>query len=123
MICIHRECFEEYEASISELAKAMVGVMCEGLGIASDHFDQYRKTKDCLIRLNYYAPCPEPLQTIGLGEHSDPNILTLLHQGNTGGLQVMKDGQWIAVRPQSNAFVVNVGDCLEVLCTLCHLFL
>jgi isopenicillin N synthase-like dioxygenase len=114
MICIHSECFEEYEASISELAKAMVGVMCEGLGIASDHFDQYRKTNDCLIRLNYYTPCPEP---------SDPNILTLLHQGNTGGLQVMKDGQWIAVRPLSNAFVVNVGDCLEVLCKLCQLFL
>jgi hypothetical protein len=30
------------------------------------------------------------------------------------GLQVKKDGMWIPINPLPNAFVVNVGDQLEV---------
>jgi isopenicillin N synthase-like dioxygenase len=30
------------------------------------------------------------------------------------GLQIKKDGLWIPINPLPNAFVVNVGDLLEV---------
>jgi len=30
------------------------------------------------------------------------------------GLQIKKDGMWIPVIPLPNAFVVNIGDILEV---------
>ncbi|PRQ25887.1 putative aminocyclopropanecarboxylate oxidase [Rosa chinensis] len=30
------------------------------------------------------------------------------------GLQVLKDGQWLAVEPVPNAFVVNIGHMLQV---------
>ena len=34
---------------------------------------------------------------------------------DAGGLQVLlKSGQWAAVTPQRNAFVVNIGDLYEV---------
>ncbi|KEH17541.1 putative codeine 3-O-demethylase [Medicago truncatula] len=65
--------------------------------------------------MNYYPPCPQPDQVIGLNPHSDGSALTILLQLNEmDGLQIKKDGMWIPIRPLSDAFVVNVGDMLEV---------
>jgi isopenicillin N synthase-like dioxygenase len=53
---------------------------------------------------------------IGIAPHSDGFGLTLLLQVNdTPGLQISKDGRWHPVRPQTSAFVINVGEILEVL--------
>ncbi|CAN4082136.1 unnamed protein product [Withania somnifera] len=69
-----------------------------------------------IIRMNYYPPCPEPDRTIGLSPHSDADVLTILLQLNeTEGLQVRKDGVWIPVKPLPNAFIVNIGDMMEIL--------
>jgi isopenicillin N synthase-like dioxygenase len=68
------------------------------------------------MRMNYYPPCPQPENVIGLNPHSDANALTILLQANdTEGLQIRKDGQWISIKPLPNAFVINVGDILEVM--------
>ena len=68
------------------------------------------------MRLNYYPPCPQPENVIGLNPHSDAGALTILLQVNEmEGLQIRKDGMWIPVKPLSNAFVINVGDTLEVI--------
>ncbi|CAN1152249.1 Protein DOWNY MILDEW RESISTANCE 6 [Linum perenne] len=66
---------------------------------------------------NHYPPCPEPELTLGLAVHTDPHALTVLRQREEGlhGLQVMiKDGKWVAVNPLLDAFVVNLGDQIEV---------
>lgn len=67
------------------------------------------------MRMNYYPPCPQPDQVIGLAPHSDGDGLTIVLQLNeTQGLQVRKDGVWIPVKPLPSAFVVNIGDVMEV---------
>jgi isopenicillin N synthase-like dioxygenase len=67
------------------------------------------------MRMNYYPPCPQPENVIGLNPHSDAGLLTILLQANEiEGLQIRKDGQWISIKPLTNAFVINVGDVLEV---------
>jgi isopenicillin N synthase-like dioxygenase len=72
------------------------------------------------IRMNYYPPCPQPDLVIGLNPHSDAVGLTILLQLNEmEGLQIRKDGMWIPVIPLPNAFVVNIGDILEVNHELC----
>ena len=56
------------------------------------------------------------------GAHTDYTGFTILHQDESdlgaldaGGLQVrLKTGEWHAVRPVANAFVVNIGDLYEV---------
>ncbi|KAL4596416.1 hypothetical protein ACB092_12G162900 [Castanea dentata] len=45
------------------------------------------------------------------------NLITFLLQGESHGLQVLKDGQWLAVEPLPNAFVVNVGHMLHLVVT------
>ena len=67
------------------------------------------------MRMNYYPPCPQPEHVIGLAPHSDGIGLTILLQVNeVEGLQIRKDGMWVPVTPLPNAFIVNIGDMLEV---------
>ena len=67
------------------------------------------------VRMNYYPPCPKPELVIGLNPHSDAVCLTILLQINEmEGLQIRKDGMWIPVIPLPDAFIVNIGDILEV---------
>ncbi|XP_026440618.1 probable 2-oxoglutarate/Fe(II)-dependent dioxygenase [Papaver somniferum] len=68
------------------------------------------------MRMNYYPPCPQPELAIGLTPHSDFGGLTILLQINkVEGLQINKEERWISVKPLPNAFVVNVGDVLEIM--------
>uniref|UniRef100_A0A2N9GKL5 Fe2OG dioxygenase domain-containing protein n=1 Tax=Fagus sylvatica TaxID=28930 RepID=A0A2N9GKL5_FAGSY len=68
------------------------------------------------MRMTYYPPCPQPELVVGLTPHSDATGITILHQVNgVGGLQIKKDGVWIPVNFIPNAFVVNVGDTMEIL--------
>jgi isopenicillin N synthase-like dioxygenase len=40
----------------------------------------------------------------------------VLQQGKGGsvGLQILKDNKWMPIQPVPNAFVINIGDTLEV---------
>jgi len=67
------------------------------------------------MRINYYPPCPQPELVMALNPHSDGGGLTILLQANEmEGLQVKKDGMWIPIKPLPNAFIINLGDMLEV---------
>ncbi|KAI3855302.1 hypothetical protein MKX03_015655 [Papaver bracteatum] len=69
-----------------------------------------------IMRMNYYPPCPRPDLVIGLTSHSDYSALTILLQLNeVEGLQIRKEERWISVKPLPDAFIINVGDVLEVI--------
>ncbi|SES86465.1 isopenicillin N synthase family dioxygenase [Thorsellia anophelis] len=51
----------------------------------------------------------------GVGAHKDAGILTLLLQDSVGGLQVESDNGWINAPYVKNAFIVNIGETLELL--------
>ncbi|XP_027188296.1 probable 2-oxoglutarate-dependent dioxygenase SLC1 [Cicer arietinum] len=63
---------------------------------------------------NFYPQCPEPNLTLGMHPHSDYGFLTLLLQDEVEGLQIQFKDKWVTVQPIPNAFVVNVGDHLEI---------
>ncbi|KAB1201314.1 Gibberellin 2-beta-dioxygenase 8 [Morella rubra] len=67
----------------------------------------------CYLRLNRYPPCPLPLEVFGLTPHTDSDFLTILHQDQVGGLQLVKDGRWIAVKPNPEALIINIGDLFQ----------
>ncbi|KAK8674451.1 hypothetical protein V6N13_112742 [Hibiscus sabdariffa] len=49
---------------------------------------------------------------LGLSKHCDPDLITILHQGDVYGLQVFNNGEWIAVEP---LHVVNIGNLLQII--------
>ncbi|XVE57488.1 hypothetical protein DITRI_Ditri04bG0095100 [Diplodiscus trichospermus] len=66
--------------------------------------------------MNYYPPCAQASKVIGLAPHSDATGLTLLIQVNeVEGLQIKKNGKWVRVKPITGAFIINIGDVIEIM--------
>lgn len=95
------------------LALKILEMICEGLGLIPGYFGD-ELTGVQMQSVNHYPPCPDPSLALGITKHCDPNVITILYQGNTSGLQVLNDGKWVAVEPFANAFVVNIGQQLKV---------
>lgn len=110
-----REDLEEYLAELEKLATAIFNQMAKALGMKKEDMNMVFEEGRQSIRMNYYPPCPQPELVMGLCPHSDASGLTILLQASeVEGLQVRKDGAWIPVVPLPDAFIVNVGDSLEI---------
>lgn len=55
-----------------------------------------------------------PNSAWGMEVHTDSSVLSILNQDEVGGLEVLKDKEWIEVRPVSNTLIVNLGDMMQV---------
>lgn len=94
----------------------MEELISESLGLEKEYIKKVLGEQGQHMAVNYYPPCPEPELTYGLPGHTDPNALTILLQDlQVAGLQVLKDGKWVAIKPHPNAFVINIGDQFQVL--------
>ncbi|CAO2826672.1 unnamed protein product [Amaranthus hypochondriacus] len=120
------EVVKDYVEAVTDLTCELLDLMAEGLWISDKTiFSKLIRDSrsDSLLRLNHYPPLKnyDPIlnssgERIGFGEHSDPQILTILRSNDVGGLQIcMPDGLWFPVQPDPNAFYVMVGDALQVL--------
>ncbi|XVF85054.1 hypothetical protein PTKIN_Ptkin17bG0087700 [Pterospermum kingtungense] len=113
----YREVVAEYAKEIGVLMKRLLSLISQGLGLEKDCLEKKLGEKPILrAQGNYYPPCPNPELTLGLNVHTDLNALTILRQSEgVTGLQVIRDGEWVAVEPIPNAFVINLGDQIQVL--------
>lgn len=102
-----------YAIEAKKLGSVILELISEGLGLETGYFRD-ELTESSLLSINYYPPCPDPSLTLGIPKHADPNLITILLQGDVSGLQVFRDGKWIGVEPLPNAFVVNIGYALQV---------
>ncbi|KAL1564615.1 2-oxoglutarate-dependent dioxygenase 19-like [Salvia divinorum] len=63
---------------------------------------------------NYYPPCPQPDQAVGIPPHTDSGLLTFLINNGVEGLQIEHHGKWFDVQSPPNSILVNVDDHLEI---------
>ncbi|OMP09752.1 Oxoglutarate/iron-dependent dioxygenase [Corchorus olitorius] len=110
----YREIVAAYSIEAKKLGSRILELISQGLGIEPGYFEG-KLSESLLISVNHYPPCPEPSLTLGLPKHCDPNLITILHQGDVKGLQVFKNGEWIGVEPLHNALVVNIGCQLQII--------
>lgn len=113
-----REITDEYGQELEKVCGTLMKVMSINLGLDVGYLQKAFGGEDigACMRVNYYPKCPQPELTLGLSAHSDPGGLTiLLADDHVKGLQVRKGNAWITVQPAPNAFVVNIGDQIQVL--------
>ncbi|CAN1329513.1 Protein SRG1 [Linum perenne] len=91
-----RETLESYSASLETLAMKILTLMAKALGMDQNEMAEMFKDGWQQMRMNYYPPCLYQLTA------------------DTHGLQIKKDGQWILVVPLPGAFLVNIGDVIEI---------
>ena len=109
--------FEEANVAFRKLAMEILELVIEALGVDAHHFDAHKREAQGSLRANYYHPSNSKGEVqVGLRPHVDGNLLTILHQQDVSGLEVLKDGRWFPVAPQTDAFCINVADILQVNC-------
>ncbi|KAI9196800.1 hypothetical protein LWI28_027148 [Acer negundo] len=127
-----RSVVSSYIEAVRELACKILDLIAEGLWVHDKSaFSKLIRDveSDSLFRLNHYPPvlCSSKNKNsingsssnsckVGIGVHSDPQILTILRSNDVSGLEISPNhGVWIPVSPDPTAFFVNVGDLLQVM--------
>ncbi|KAF5752738.1 Gibberellin 2-beta-dioxygenase isoform 1 [Tripterygium wilfordii] len=121
---IFRSAVEDYISAMKSVGCEVLELIADGLGIEPRNvLSRLLKDEksDSYFRLNHYPPCPE-LQAlsgrnlVGFGEHTDPQIISVLRSNTTSGLQIcLKDGSWVAVPSDPYSLFIIVGDSLQVM--------
>lgn len=111
-----RQKTKAYAEQMKSLFMMLIKATIESLGpvIMDDFLRREFEEGSQLMVINCYPPCPQPELTLGSPPHTDYGFLTLLLQDGIPGLQIQFLGEWVTVEPILNAFVVNIGDFLEI---------
>jgi len=108
-----RPAVEAYVGAATRAGEALIRGMALALGLGADHFANGLTRNPTLLFRIFHYPGTEDAQALGVGEHSDYGLLTLLGQDDKGGLEVRTRDGWIDVPPRGDALVINVGDMFE----------
>ncbi|KAJ3680282.1 hypothetical protein LUZ60_016560 [Juncus effusus] len=113
---LFKEIISTYCKEVRQLGFRLLRAISLSLNLEEDYIENVLGEQEQHMAINFYPQCPEPDLTVGLQAHTDPNALTILLQDpQVAGLNVYKDGKWIAVDPQPNALVINLGDQIQAL--------
>jgi isopenicillin N synthase-like dioxygenase len=101
---------------LSELGLRLMQQWALSLGADAHVFDAgFADNPSTLIKIVRYPGKSDPTPRQGVGAHKDSGVLTLLFvEPGKGGLQVQNGDEWIDAPPIPGAFVVNIGELLEV---------
>ncbi|CAH9113511.1 unnamed protein product [Cuscuta europaea] len=114
----------EYVGAVKNVSCEVLEKMAEGLKIRKKNvFSRLIKDdkSDSCFRVNHYPPYSDLQElsgngVIGFGEHTDPQVISVVRSNNTTGLQIcLKDGSWASVPPDPHSLFILVGDSLQVL--------
>ncbi|CAL1353280.1 unnamed protein product [Linum trigynum] len=111
-----RETLNQYSTEMEKLNTALLSFMARNLGLEPEKLQTLFEGGRQGVRTNYYPPCKQPNKVLGSSPHSDLAGLTLLTQVNeVQGLQIKRNGKWIPIDPIQDAFIVNVGEMIEIM--------
>lgn len=111
-----RESLLTYIDEVTAVGQLLLRGIAAGLGLPQDYFlERYTRDPTVLFRIFNYPPSTADAHDneLGVGEHTDYGLLTLLRQDEIGGLEVWHRDAWLPAPPVTDSFVCNVGDMLE----------
>jgi isopenicillin N synthase-like dioxygenase len=97
-----------------EIGRVLMRGFAQALDEEPEFFEPFLRKPPSQLRLVHYPFNPDAKDKPGIGAHTDYECFTLLRA--TGpGLEVMNEaGAWIDASPVRDAYVVNIGDMLEL---------
>ena len=106
---------ERYFAEAQRVSRTMTDIFAVALGLPPRFFDAFTDHSLDVLRMNNYALPPGTVdldgELIGMSEHTDFGIVTVLWADQVRGLQVLgDDGGWNDVSPADGALLINLGD-------------
>ncbi|MEO1513699.1 MAG: 2-oxoglutarate and iron-dependent oxygenase domain-containing protein [Bacteroidota bacterium] len=106
-----RELYKAFEKAGAELLRAIA----IHLELEEDYFESKIHNGNSILRAIHYPPIQsEPKSAIRAEMHEDINLITLLVGASAGGLQLLnKEDEWLAIMPEEDEIVINVGDMLQ----------
>ncbi|XP_057466589.1 gibberellin 3-beta-dioxygenase 1-like [Actinidia eriantha] len=112
------EVMDEYQKQMKALAHKLFLMILTSMGLSEEEQNwalMVQSNESNALQLNSYPPCPDPTRTIGLAPHTDSLLLTILHQSDSDGLEVLQAGVgWVRVRRAPGSLTINVGDLMHV---------
>lgn len=105
----------DWQDRLASVAHRLLRELLTALGAPADFFDDAFADRPHLHTklVRYPGSAPEG-DGQGVGAHKDYGFLTLLLQDEVGGLQVRSGDGYLDVPPRPGAFVVNLGELLEI---------
>ena len=107
---------------LEALGNTLLRALSLALGQPADHFADAVDPPEVLLKLIRYVTPSDDTQELGdvnarqgVGAHRDTGFLSFVHQDDVGGLQVERDGRLIDVPSVPGAFVVNIGEMLQLI--------
>ncbi|KAG0449341.1 hypothetical protein HPP92_027381 [Vanilla planifolia] len=111
----YRDVVMDYSNNMKLLAQRLLRMISKSLNLPDSYIEDAIGEVYQNITISYYSPCPQPELALGLQSHSDIGAISLLIQDDVGGLEVLKNGEWVPVVPLSDAIVVILADQTEIL--------
>jgi isopenicillin N synthase-like dioxygenase len=109
-----RERVSAYYLGVFELGRTLLRGFSLGLGLTEHFFDDVVKKPPSQLRLIHYPESGDDCSG-GIAAHTDYEMFTIL-LATSPGLEVVNGaGEWIDAPPLPGAFVVNIGDMLEIM--------
>jgi len=93
----------------------LLEAMSVALGQPADRFADAVSPPEVLLKvIRYRTPAGAGAGDQGVGAHRDTGFLSFVYQHQVGGLQVERGGSFVDVPVLPEAFVVNIGEMLQL---------
>ena len=105
---------EECYAKFTELGLLLQDVLNECMGLPPGFLRGYNGDRSFdFMAVHHYFPGTEE-ENSGLNAHEDGSCISFVIQDGAGGLDVLKDGDWVPAEPVEGSIIVNIGDLIKV---------
>ena len=103
-----------YYNAVFSLGNLLFRGFALALSLEETYFDRLVTKPPSQLRLIHYPHNPDAVDAQGIGAHTDYECFTIL-LATAPGLEVMNGaGEWIDAPPIEGAFIVNIGDLMEI---------
>lgn len=110
-----REVIGQYTLELKALSERLLECLSINLGLGPKYILEALGELHQDLLINHYPPCPKPDLAVGANKHTDLGGVTCLWQlEDVIGLQVLKDDEWVPVKPLPGAYIINVADMVEI---------